>query len=76
VTLVEYLGSEIFLYVRLASGRILLVKAAGTAQHKIGEVVSLSIVPRSAHYFDAAGQRLPLFDRREPAEHVEALASH
>jgi ABC-type sugar transport system ATPase subunit len=65
VTLVEYLGSEIFLYVRLASGRILLAKAPGGASHKIGERLPVSIAARNAHCFDANGQRLPLFDNRE-----------
>ena len=64
VTLVEYLGSEIFLYVRLASGRILLAKASGGAAHKVGERLPVSIAARSAHYFDANGQRLPLFDNQ------------
>jgi multiple sugar transport system ATP-binding protein len=73
ITLVEYLGSEIFLYVRLASGRILLVKASGTARHRIGETVALSLASENAHYFDAVGQRLPLFDgERKAAEAASA----
>ena len=64
ITLVEYLGSGIFLYVRLASGQVVLVQAPGQAQHKIGEVVRLSISAGNAHYFDDAGLRLPLNDAR------------
>jgi multiple sugar transport system ATP-binding protein len=64
ITLVEYLGSEIFLYVRLPSGQTVLVQASGKAQHRIGETVSLSIEAANAHYFDADGQRLAAFDRR------------
>lgn len=60
----EYLGSEIFLYVRLASGRILLAKAPGGASHKIGERLPVSIAARNADYFDASGQRLPLSDNQ------------
>ena len=60
----EYLGSGIFLYVRLASGQVVLVQAPGQAQHKIGEVVRLSISAGNAHYFDDAGLRLPLNDAR------------
>jgi ABC-type sugar transport system ATPase subunit len=62
ITLVEYLGSGIFLYVRLASGQIVLVQAPGQAQHRIGEQLTLSISAENAHYFDAEGQRLPLHD--------------
>jgi multiple sugar transport system ATP-binding protein len=62
VTLVEYLGSEVFVYVRLASGQTMLVQAGGKAKHKIGEPITLSLSATNAHYFDAAGQRLPLFD--------------
>jgi ABC-type sugar transport system ATPase subunit len=64
VTLVEYLGSGIFLYVRLASGQIVLVQAPGQALHKIGDVVRLSIAARNAHYFDEGGLRLPLNNAR------------
>jgi ABC-type sugar transport system ATPase subunit len=62
ITLVEYLGSGIFLYVRLASGQVVLVQAPGQAQHKIGDAVTLAISAGNAHYFDAEGQRLPLND--------------
>jgi multiple sugar transport system ATP-binding protein len=62
VTLVEYLGSEVFVYVRLASGQTMLVQTDGKAKHKIGEPMTLSLSAANAHYFDAAGRRLPLFD--------------
>jgi multiple sugar transport system ATP-binding protein len=60
ITLVEYLGSGIFLYIRLASGQNVLVQAPGQAQHKIGDRVALSISADKAHFFDADGQRLPI----------------
>ena len=62
VTLVEYLGSEIFVYVQMASGQTLLVQTDGKARHKIGETLTLSMTPTNAHYFDAAGKRIPVFD--------------
>lgn len=62
VTLVEYLGSEIFLYVQMASGQTLLVQTDGKAQHKIGDTLTLSMTQTNAHYFDAAGERIPVFD--------------
>jgi ABC-type sugar transport system ATPase subunit len=62
VTLVEYLGSEIFVHVRLASGQALLVQTDGKAKHRIGDQLVLAITPANAHYFDAQGNRLPAFD--------------
>jgi ABC-type sugar transport system ATPase subunit len=62
VSLVEYLGSEIFVYVQMASGQTLLVQTDGKARHKIGDTMTLSMTQTNAHYFDAAGQRLPVFD--------------
>ncbi len=62
VTLVEYLGSESFVYVRLGSGQVLLVQTDGKARHKIGDPITLAIVAANAHYFGAGGERLPVFD--------------
>jgi ABC-type sugar transport system ATPase subunit len=62
ITLVEYLGSEMFLYVGMASGQSLLVKAEGKARYRIGDRVGLALRARDAHYFDAADRRLPIFD--------------
>ncbi len=62
VTLVEYLGSEIFVYVQMASGQTLLVQTDGKARHKIGDTLTLSMSQTNAHYFDATGSRLPVFD--------------
>ncbi|OEO30724.1 ABC transporter ATP-binding protein [Devosia insulae DS-56] len=59
VTLVEYLGSEIFVHLRLASGRDMLAKAANTAQHKIGDEVSVALRRESLHTFDANGLTAP-----------------
>ncbi|GLQ56232.1 ABC transporter ATP-binding protein [Devosia nitrariae] len=58
VSLVEYLGSEIFVYVQLASGERLLVQAPGDARIRNGEPITLSISGHQAHYFDANGQRI------------------
>ncbi|MCD7059749.1 ABC transporter ATP-binding protein [Pelagibacterium xiamenense] len=62
VTLVEYLGSEMYVHTRLPSGRIVMVKDAGKAEHKIGDKLPLSLIPEHAHYFDADNRRLPIFD--------------
>ncbi|UXN75610.1 TOBE domain-containing protein [Devosia sp. A8/3-2] len=58
VTLVEYLGSEVFIYVRLANEQTVLVQGAGDAKTRNGEAVTLAINAQGAHYFDAEGQRL------------------
>src|SRR5690606_6228051 len=42
ITLVEYLGSELFVYVALPDGQTLLAQAPGQAQHKRGDRTSLS----------------------------------
>ncbi len=62
VRLVEYLGSESYLHVALPSGAVLLVQVPGRAQHKIGDAVTVSLSAQNAHYFDANGQRIGLFD--------------
>jgi multiple sugar transport system ATP-binding protein len=67
VTLVEYLGSEVFLHLRMPSGQTLMVQAGGRSGYKLGDSVPVSFAPEEAHYFDAGGQRLALFDQREPA---------
>ncbi|KRA41774.1 ABC transporter ATP-binding protein [Devosia sp. Root635] len=58
ITLVEYLGSEVFIYLRLETGQTILVKAPGKSSHHNGENLTVSLHPDDAHYFDATGQRL------------------
>ena len=58
ITLVEYLGSEIFVHLDLASGQSLLVQAPGNAQYKRGDKVALGFRATDAHYFNAEGQRI------------------
>ncbi|MBN2419490.1 MAG: TOBE domain-containing protein, partial [Deltaproteobacteria bacterium] len=62
IQLVEYLGSELYIYIKLASGKDILVKAPGNSQFKSGEKIDLSIVAEHAHFFDKDGLRLSLFD--------------
>jgi ABC-type sugar transport system ATPase subunit len=62
VTLVEYLGSEIFVHLTLPSGQPLLVQADGKAQIKMGDTAQVSFDPKAAHYFGGNGQRVPLYD--------------
>ncbi|ODT81357.1 MAG: ABC transporter ATP-binding protein [Pelagibacterium sp. SCN 64-44] len=58
ISLVEYLGSEIFLYVALHNGQTLLTQAPGHARHERGEAIRLSLRAADAHFFDAAGLRI------------------
>ncbi len=58
ISLVEYLGSEVFLYVRVASGETLLVQAPGQSQYKIHDAITLGINSKDAHYFNEKGLRL------------------
>ena len=58
ITLVEYLGSEVFIYLRLETGQTILVKAPGKSSHQNGEKLTISLHPDDAHYFDAEGMRL------------------
>ena len=48
----------------MTSGQTLTVKAGGNTSARIGDTVRLGFDPQQAHYFNANGQRLPLFDRR------------
>ena len=62
VSLIEYLGSEVFAYVTLPSGTSVLVQDGGKSTLKKGATVSLAFDRDAAHYFAMDGQRLPLFD--------------
>jgi ABC-type sugar transport system ATPase subunit len=58
ITLVEYLGSEVFIYLKLETGQTILVQAPGKSQHQNGDTLTVALRADDAHYFDAAGQRL------------------
>ena len=62
IALREYLGSEIFLHVRMPSGRVVMVKAPGASEHGPGGAVDLSIRRENAHFFDSDGQRMAELD--------------
>jgi multiple sugar transport system ATP-binding protein len=62
VTLVEYLGSEIFVHLTLPSGQPLLVQADGKARIKMGDTAHVSFDAKAAHYFDKDGRRVALYD--------------
>ena len=65
VTLVEYLGSEVFVHVGLPFGANMMVKAPGHSVRKVGDALSLGIGAAEAHYFGPDGLRLPYSDADE-----------
>ncbi|MEO6394562.1 MAG: sn-glycerol-3-phosphate ABC transporter ATP-binding protein UgpC [Devosia sp.] len=58
VTLVEYLGADIYLHVELSSGKVLLIHGSGHDRFVIGQNVAVSLDPDLAHYFDGDGLRV------------------
>ncbi len=58
ITLVEYLGSELFVYVALPDGSTLLAQAPGNAKYTRGDKVRLSFRASDAHFFDTNGLRV------------------
>ncbi len=60
VTLVEYLGSEVYLHVRLVSGLVVIAAADAESRFKVGDDISLGFNRSACHVFDTAGQRVPV----------------
>ena len=57
VFVVERLGGESYLYVRVAdTGEMMVVKADGESHAKAGDIVKLGIVARATHLFNADGR--------------------
>jgi multiple sugar transport system ATP-binding protein len=77
VALVERLGAETYVYVRLAAngndreGDLMTVRAEGTCRAAAGEAVAVGILPESCHLFGPDGQALP---RAAPAERRRSAA--
>ncbi len=59
VQLVERLGVESHVHVKLSDGRDLLANVRGTHPVRVGEVVHLALPGAHIHVFDAEGQALP-----------------
>ncbi len=59
VQLVERLGTESHVHVRLEDGRTVMAVVRGTHPVRAGETVHLKLSPQHCHVFDAAGQALP-----------------
>ena len=58
IELVEYLGSEILLHTRLASGAAILLQTGGREAYSKGQTVTLGFDPADAHVFDHNGDRV------------------
>ena len=61
IELVEYLGSELYIYTKLISGQKILVKAPGNSELKSGQKIDLSISLNNAHFFNKNGLRLSIY---------------
>jgi multiple sugar transport system ATP-binding protein len=59
VTLVEHLGNETIVNLRLASGKAVVVGLGGDFQVALGDSLHLNPEVRNAVLFDADGQALP-----------------
>lgn len=58
VELVEYLGSDAFVYVNCDNAGVINVRTTGNTDVAVGDKVSLIFARDSVHYFSAAGVRL------------------
>jgi ABC-type sugar transport system ATPase subunit len=58
VILRETLGGDAYLYVRLAHGETVVVRAEGDTLLAPGETVGLALTPRRLHQFDAGGRTI------------------
>ena len=58
IALVEYLGSEVFIYLKLDNGQTVMVKAPGKSGYQNGQSLTVSLRADEAHYFDNGGHRL------------------
>lgn len=63
ITLVEYLGSELYLYVKLPSEAVVLIQASSQQQYTTGQEITLSLTAQNAHYFGQDNLRIPLYDK-------------
>ncbi|AJY47309.1 ABC transporter ATP-binding protein [Martelella endophytica] len=58
VELVEHLGSETLLTVRVDDDTVLTVKADGVSRLRYGDAISLGLRPEACQVFDAAGETI------------------
>lgn len=62
ITLVEYLGSEILLHTKLASGAIVLLQTNGKDKFSRGQSVTFGFQSNDVHIFDDNGNRVPFLN--------------
>lgn len=58
VVLIERLGAETYLHLRLQGGRRIVARVAGEAGCRVGETVAVTFAAPSLHLFDGEGNRI------------------
>ena len=76
VAVVERLGGETYLYLRLGEGRMLVVHADGDIPVQVGEQVSVGLPMERCHLFEAGGTALERLERHPLADLATARHAH
>ena len=67
VQLIEYLGSEVLLHIKLPSGAMVLLQTGGKRGFVRGQPVTLGFETADVHVFDHHGQRVPALHEEKAA---------
>jgi multiple sugar transport system ATP-binding protein len=65
VMVVEHLGGETYLYVKLPGGQVLMVKAGGESRTRIGDRITIGVPSAHSFLFDRTGLSLERTTRHE-----------
>jgi multiple sugar transport system ATP-binding protein len=76
VAVVERLGGETYLYLRLDKGQMIVVRADGGNPVQVGEQVSVGLPMDRCHLFDSEGMALERLERHPLADMATARHAH
>jgi multiple sugar transport system ATP-binding protein len=76
VAVVERLGGETYLYLRLDKGQMIVVRADGGIPVQVGEQVSVGLPMDRCHLFDSEGTALERLERHPLADMATARHAH
>jgi multiple sugar transport system ATP-binding protein len=65
VMVVEHLGGETYLYVKLPGGQVLMIKAGGESRTRIGDRITIGVPSAHSFLFDHTGLSLERTTRHE-----------